>query len=230
MSRPVARGAATRNANMAIRRDRILDTARTIIAESGFEALSLRDLAHRAQVTVPTIYNLIGNKAAVVAQLFNDTLTPFEHLQYINDRDDPVGSPERFFDTLIASLGENEHHHRAEFLAREHMREAGDELAISIHERVVQIAIEACEQARNSGLIKGSISARQLGEQIDHHVRLAFHDWAHGSIDLSTFKRRLLVGTYLCLAADAHNNYHEEFVKKIRQHDAHSHLIHFEKS
>ena len=151
MSRPVARGAATRNANMAIRRDRILDSARSIIAESGFEALSLRDLAHRAQVTVPTIYNLIGNKAAVVAQLFNDTLTPFEHLKYINDRDDPVGSPEHFFDTLIASLGENEHYHRAEFLAREHMREAGDELAISIHERGVQIAIEACEQARNAG-------------------------------------------------------------------------------
>jgi AcrR family transcriptional regulator len=229
MTQLVARGSATRNANMVIRRDRILDAARTIIAESGFDALSLRDLAQRAEVTVPTIYNLIGNKAAVVAQLFNDSITPFEHLQYINDQDDPVGSPERFFDTLIASLGDNEHYHRAEFLARERFREAGDEFAISIHERVVQIAIEACAQARDAGLLKGSISARQLGEQIDHHVRLAFHDWAHGSINLKTFRSRLLVGTYLCLAADAHNKYHEQFVEKIRQHDSPPHLLNFER-
>lgn len=229
MTQQLARGTATRNANMALRRDRILDTARTIIAESGFDALSLRDLALRAEVTVPTIYNLIGNKAAVVAQLFNDSLTPFEHLQYINDQDDPVSSPERFFNALVASLGDNEHYHRAEFLARERLRETGDEFAISIHERVLQIAIEACEQAGDAGLLKGSISARQLGEQIHHQVRLAFYDWAHGSIDLKTFKSRLLIGTYLCFSADADDNYHGKFVEKIREHDMHSHLINFNK-
>lgn len=219
MPEAIARGSATRNANMALRRKRILDTARDIIADAGFEALSIRELARRAGLTVPTIYNLIGNKSAVVAQLFDATISPFEHLQYINNDDDPAGGPERFYGALIASLGENENYHRAEFLAREHLRKAGDAMAISIHARVVHIAIEACEQAHDAGLLRGSLTSRQLGEQIDHLVRLAFQDWASGSINLERLHRRLLVGTYLCLAADATDAYHPLFVEKIQSHD-----------
>lgn len=51
---------------MAERRERILATAREIIAEQGFEALTLRQLAQTAGVTVPTIYNLIGSKDQVL--------------------------------------------------------------------------------------------------------------------------------------------------------------------
>jgi AcrR family transcriptional regulator len=47
---------------MAERRERILETAREIIAEHGFDGLTLRELAREAGVTVPTLYNLIGNK------------------------------------------------------------------------------------------------------------------------------------------------------------------------
>lgn len=219
MSQAIARGSATRNANMARRRQRILDTARDIIAVSGFDALSIRELARRADLTVPTIYNLIGNKSAVIAELFDDTISPFEHLRYITPDDDPAGGPERFYVALIASLGENENYHRAECLAREHLRKAGDAMAISMHARVVRIAIEACEQARDAGLLKGSLTPRQLGGQIDHLVRLAFQDWAHGLIDLDELHHRLVVGTYLCLAADATDVYHPLFVAKIQSHD-----------
>lgn len=230
MPENAARGNATRSANMSRRRERILATAREIIAESGFDALSIRELARRADITVPTIYNLIGNKAAVIAQLFDDTISPFEHLQYIGGDADPLGSPERFFDELIESLSDNESYHRAEFIARERLSEAGDEMAIAIHQRVVQIAIEACEQARTAGLLRGSINARQLGELIDQQVRLAFHDWAHGGIDINTFKHRLLAGTYLCLAADASADYHAGFIEKLRAHDTSSQVIQLERS
>ena len=219
MSQAVARGSATRNANMALRRKRILNTARDIIADAGFDALSIRELARRADLTVPTIYNLIGNKSAVIAELFDDTISPFEHLRYITHDDDPAAGPERFYETLIASLRANENYHRAEFLAREHLRETGDAMAISMHARVVRIAIEACEQAHEAGLLRGSLTSRQLGEQIDHLVRLAFQDWAHGAIKLEALHRRLLVGTYLCLAADATDAYHPLFVAKIQSHD-----------
>lgn len=51
---------------MAERRERILDAARAIIAERGYERLTMRDLARASRVTVPTIYNLIGSKEAVL--------------------------------------------------------------------------------------------------------------------------------------------------------------------
>lgn len=225
MSQALARGSATRNANMARRRKRILDTAREIIAASGFEALSIRELARRADLTAPTIYNLVGNKSALIAQLFDDTISPFEHLRYITSDDDPASGPERFYAALIATLGENENYHRAEFLAREHLREAGDVMAISMHERVVGIAVEACEQARDAGLLKGSLTPRQLGRQIDHLVRLAFQDWAHGALDLEGLHRRLLVATWLCFAADATDTCHPLFVEKIKRHDTHDSVV-----
>src|SRR5512147_1654575 len=55
-----------RNTQKAERRERILGVAREIIAERGFEALTMRDLAHAARLTVPTIYNLVGSKEEVL--------------------------------------------------------------------------------------------------------------------------------------------------------------------
>ena len=51
---------------MAERRERILDAAREIIGERGYEALTMRDLARASRVTVPTIYNLVGGKDEVL--------------------------------------------------------------------------------------------------------------------------------------------------------------------
>jgi len=51
---------------MAHRRERILEAAREIVAERGFEGLTIRELAQAAGVTAPTIYNLIGSKDQVL--------------------------------------------------------------------------------------------------------------------------------------------------------------------
>jgi len=50
----------------AERRERILASAREMIGSRGYESLTMRDLARAARVTVPTIYNLIGGKDAVL--------------------------------------------------------------------------------------------------------------------------------------------------------------------
>src|ERR1700733_7941442 len=59
---------------MDARRRRILEEASRLLAAGGTEALTLRTLACRACVTVPTIYNLIGPKEQVVAALIAETL------------------------------------------------------------------------------------------------------------------------------------------------------------
>ena len=53
---------------MAERRQRILAAAREIIAGRGYEALTMRELARASRVTVPTLYNLIGGKQAVLGR------------------------------------------------------------------------------------------------------------------------------------------------------------------
>jgi AcrR family transcriptional regulator len=54
----------------AERRERILAAARSLVAERGYEGLTMRDLARAAKVSVPTLYNLFGSKDAIlVAEL-----------------------------------------------------------------------------------------------------------------------------------------------------------------
>ena len=62
---------------MAERRQRILAAARAIVAARGYEALTMRELAQKSRVTVPTLYNLIGGKEAVLAAAVEEQTARF---------------------------------------------------------------------------------------------------------------------------------------------------------
>ncbi len=51
----------------AARRAFILETARQMISERGYEAVTVRDLAQRCRVSVPTLYNQFGGKDQLLA-------------------------------------------------------------------------------------------------------------------------------------------------------------------
>jgi AcrR family transcriptional regulator len=71
-ARPQELPLSKRTLHMNRRRNRILDAARELISEQGFENLTMRALAQASGVTVPTIYNLIGNKDAVLGATIHD--------------------------------------------------------------------------------------------------------------------------------------------------------------
>lgn len=60
---------------MAERRARILEAARQLISAGGFEGLTMRQLAEAARVSVPTVYNLIGNKYLLLEALVKEHLS-----------------------------------------------------------------------------------------------------------------------------------------------------------
>ena len=49
------------------RRERILSAARELLAERGYEAITVRDLAAASRVSVPTLYNQFGSKDRLLA-------------------------------------------------------------------------------------------------------------------------------------------------------------------
>ena len=49
------------------RREHILDAARKLIAERGYAGITMRDLAARCRVSVPTLYNQFGSKDSLLA-------------------------------------------------------------------------------------------------------------------------------------------------------------------
>ncbi len=58
--------------NRLARRAAIMETARQMIAERGYEAITIRDLAEACRVSVPTLYNQFGGKDQLLAAAIED--------------------------------------------------------------------------------------------------------------------------------------------------------------
>tara|TARA_B110000285_G_scaffold66038_1_gene75924 strand:+ start:2536 stop:3240 length:705 start_codon:yes stop_codon:yes gene_type:complete len=194
---------STRSKNMSKRRDTILREARTLIANEGFEALKIRELAVRAGLTVPTIYNLIGGKKEILAIIIQQLV---EQLQIIQD----LGGTENVEDAFVMQVNDladlfatDEAFFRAAFIAgdRSGLFEQSSEKGIFAH--FVRQPIEACIQATQKGLLRGQIPPDVLGRQIYGCYRLARQDWANRYFDLDGFRKQALTGIFLCLASDA---------------------------
>ncbi|MCE7997531.1 MAG: TetR/AcrR family transcriptional regulator [Rhodobiaceae bacterium] len=205
----------TRSKNMAKRREAILREARSLIANEGFEALKIRDLAARAGLTVPTIYNLIGGKNEILAVIINALVA---ELRIIQDQA-RNGGVEESFATLINDLADHfskdEAFFRAAFIAgdRSGLFEQSSDKGIFAH--FVQQPIEACAQAVKEGLLRGQIPPEVLGPQIYGCYRLARQDWANGYFDLNEFRNQALIGVFLCLASDAEPTFRERLLTQI---------------
>jgi AcrR family transcriptional regulator len=206
-----------REFNMAKRRSRILHEARKFVADGGFEMLNLRALASAAEVTVPTIYNLVGNKEAIVLALFEDALTEIEQ-RVGNHRDtDPLDMAEAVVTESIGVFEEDESYYRAAFIAVEYLDQGGphhDSVAQIYQwgERLIIGGLNACASA---SLIQGRIPAIQLGEQILRSYRTSCRAWAFGQISIQEFRTAALTDVYVCLAADAVETFHATLIKKI---------------
>lgn len=95
---------------MAERRSRILAAARQLISDGGFDGLTMRQLAEQARVSVPTVYNLIGNKylllEALLKEQFAEALAALAKLPRNEAMLDYIEQmPGVTFDVLLANPG-----------------------------------------------------------------------------------------------------------------------------
>lgn len=78
-----------RTANVALRRQSVIDCAEALIAAAGTTDFSMEDLARQAGVSMQTIYNQFGSKSALLFQLLNRTVDTIDQVR----RRDPVADP-----------------------------------------------------------------------------------------------------------------------------------------
>jgi AcrR family transcriptional regulator len=204
-----------RSLNMAKRRSLILSHTRSILAQEGFDALKIRDLAERAGVTVPTIYNLIGGKTEILKLIIEDLVKHLQSVQSPYEVENVEAAFEAQIDQLAALFGTNKDYYRAAFLAGDRSGLFEQTTEEGIFSRSVRVPIEACLEAQETGLLLGKISAHTLGRQIYGSYRLARQDWVNGYFDLAAFRVQALTGVFLCLAADASPAFRKRLIKRI---------------
>ena len=205
----------TREDKKSQRAERILDHARAMIAEEGFDALKIRELAASAELTVPTIYDLIGGKSEILARIIEALVERLHEVQNQSDFDDIEAGFEQQITRLADLFAQDEDFYRAAFVAGDRSGLFEQRSNHGIFARSLQQPVDACEAAQAEGLLKGAISAEQLGRQVYDSYRLARQDWANGYFDLDGFRAQALTGIFISLAADASPEFRGRLLKRI---------------
>jgi AcrR family transcriptional regulator len=115
---PVGLPHENRNAQR-MRRARILASARTLIASGGIESVKIRALSELSDLSIQTIYNLVGNREDVIEAAV------VEHVSTVtrNSKGVTEGYPNIFLalsDTLWANLSVNSDYYRGATLGCSH--------------------------------------------------------------------------------------------------------------
>lgn len=212
-----AKGQATRQANKERRKETILATARTLIADEGFDALTISQLAARSGVTIPTVHNLFGKKRDIVLALFRELVSRIDAVLAEPELVDPIAASETFIDNLLALYGSDESFYRAAFLGGERLGLFEHEMKDGVFRKSMRVAERLCERAVEHGFLRGRLDKRWLANQLFGAQRLARQDWVNGYIDLSGFRRQALIGMLISFAADATPELHQRICERIEQ-------------
>ncbi len=200
------------------RRARILMCARQLMGEGGFDGLSLRKLAAASDVTVPTIYNLIGGKDEILFELVASMIEKVEVALEDIDEDHPLEKAEAVVIVATKDIECDPDFHRAAHLAGDYLERSscGLETSNKLGRRAATMQENAARAAQERGLLEGRISARLIGEQIFRNYYSAASAWAYRRMSLEEFRRIAMLGVYLNLAADAKPSFRDTLIKKIK--------------
>ena len=221
----IARGSATRTANMNKRKQQILDCAGQIISTQGIEALTLPKLADEAGVTIPTIHNLIGKKSDIFEKLANEMVDKIGEALSAQQISDPITAAETFIDKLMELYASNEALYKAAFVVGERNKLFDHENPEGIFAKSLQLTIQVCQHGKAQGYLLGEIDAIKLAHELFGCQRLARYDWMNDYIDLSHYRSQVLVGMFVIFAADASATYKTQLLAKIDALSAQSNVV-----
>lgn len=211
----IARGNATRQANKELRRQKILDISRDLIATRGLDDFTLKELATKAGVSLPTVHNLFGKKFDIFTELCSEMVDRVNEVLSASELADPIEASEAFIDSLLALFRQDEAFYRAAFVAGEKTGLFEHDPKSGIFAKSLQISVSLCQKAHESGYLEGNINSHCLGEHLFASQRLARQDWVAGYIDLERYRSQVLIGMCLTFASDASPKFRDRLWQQI---------------
>ncbi len=214
MKKPVkALGNVTRQANKKLRRERIFNIAKRLIAEKGLEDFTISELAEEAGVTTPTIHNLFGKKSDIVKELVSN-LIELMKVATVNPPIEPIENAKFIIDNLVASIEQDKDFFRAALMSMEQLSMLDPRIPNGLFQRARQVAAPRKEWYE-TGLLLGNIESDTIMKEVHNTNRLARIDWVNGYIDLNQFRHQVLEGILLVYASDASPELHVRLSEEI---------------
>ena len=208
-----ALGNVTRQANKKLRRERIFNIAKRLIAAKGLEDFTISELADEAGVTTPTIHNLFGKKSDIIRELVSNLIEQMQG-NVLNPPIDPIENAKFFVDNVVALFEQDTDFYRAAFMSAEQVRLFDPRIPDGLFQRAQQLAAPRKEWYE-SGLFLGNIEPSTIMKRVHNSNRLARLDWVSGYIDLNQFRHQVLEGILLVYASDASPEFHVRLSEEI---------------
>ena len=210
-----------REANVAARRQLILESARELLQEAGPQGFSMRKLARQAGLSVTTLYNLLGSREQILQALIRDSVQRLEEpapdarvcrdplqratramegiLQYVIDNGDllrPLIAAD-FRTGSWSRLGQQDE--------GEHFRSSKEAVRAAISEALAR------------GQLRQVVGLEFLEVQLHVGWELALDLWAFGVLDDEAFRLRSLSGFHVTLLAFSEPHARPGIEKELRR-------------
>ncbi len=199
----------------AERRVRILAAARAIIAERGYDGLTMRDLARASRVSVPTLYNLFGGKHAILLGELEEMLAAvtagMRQARGAGCVERAVAACDAGTRELLGAPGYwRELVHL--FLVSEETRSVRRE-----HERqFVDLMTALLQEGQRAGELVGWVDAEALARRLFAHYVVTMIQWAKGDLDAAGFRAATRLGLCLMLRGVARGRAAGALARRVR--------------
>lgn len=200
----------------AERRARILASARRLIAERGFDGLTMRELAAASRVSVPTLYNLFGGKHALLVGELEETFTRV-------DASMRAARGDGFVERMIAGCeAANEDLLSVPRYSRAliHLTLTSPEtepMRRNINRRYVAIMAAALREAQAAGEIADFVDAEAVAARAYAHYVATMIQWAVGDLDDAEFRSATVLGPCLMFLGVARGRAAHDLERRVRE-------------
>jgi len=201
------------------RRRRILEVARLLIADRGYDGVTMRELADKSLVSVPTLYNLFGGKnellLAAVESYFVDLMTNAGLA-------DAEAGLARII-SLAETLGRETPRHAT--YARSLMNFFGNVSdAGGIHEfvasQLTSALVESLEQMQRKRQLAAWVDPHALGERLASQLSITTFEWARDQLSDERLLDAMLYGTGVTLLGLARGKAASKLERLVREHQS----------
>lgn len=191
------------------RRQAILDAALELLRSNDIRSVTLEQIAARAEVSPPTIYNLVGTREQLLVALVDRISEGLMDLFAAPDGEpqDPIAAARRAVDESVAAFVADSAAYRQIVRSLGDPAGAGSQLSLD----PVRLHIRAMRGAQAKGLLRRDLDPVALGRQSLLTYIAALQMWAGGGLSDEGFRTAAQHGIATVLAAassDAHREHH----------------------
>ena len=187
------------------RRATILDNVRSMLEEGGYEGMTIRELADRADVAQGTLYNLYGSKDSLILAAVDDRM-----IKLIGDTeqkisDDGIGAILAFDNIIGERIQANPDYADAMARILFHLH-ADDPLTDVLFARAYPFTKSQLEIAQRNGEIRSEIDTDIVARHLFGQGWSVTLLWMMGKVsleDVARERQRSVLMTLFCIATDS---------------------------